>query len=301
MTAKDFSRVRHLFEAVVDLPEAERGDALDRLCGEEAALRAEVVELLERHDGADGFLDPIDRLDGAIAGSSSGTTVGESVGSYSIERQIASGGMGIVYEATQAKPARRVALKMMRLDLSSSDARRRFEFETEVLGRLQHPAIAQIFDAGVHRNAQGVDVPYFAMEFVVDACTIVEFVGRQRLDVRARVRLFADVCDAIHHGQQKGVIHRDLKPSNVLIGVDGRPKVIDFGIARATDPDGTTAKTMQQVVGTLQYMSPEQLSGDPDAIDVRTDVYGLGAVLYEVLCGEPPHAVRGNRSPRSRG
>jgi len=290
MNGKRWTALRAIFEEIVELPPADRLIDLDRLCAGDAALRAELVSLLDAHDESRDFLEPF-----AGAPAASGldeALVGEQVGAYRIEEEIAAGGMGIVYAARQESPRRRVALKMMRLDLSAPDARRRFEYESEILGRLQHPGIARIFEAGVHRvsiGGQRLEVPFFAMEFVEDAKTILAHADESNLDPDERIRLFMSVCDAVHHGHQKGVIHRDLKPSNILVDRDGQPRVIDFGIARVTDAKLTRTGSVRQIIGTLHYMSPEQLSGDPSSIDVRTDVYGLGLVLYELVCGRPPH------------
>lgn len=253
------------------------------------------------------------------------------IGEFTISRVIAVGGMGTVYEPEQDRPRRLVALKMMRGYVSSRSALRRFQFEAEILGKLRHPNIAQVYAAGMFGEADregihdpaaegihgpagqegegrneiratgevenhGPDVapalPYFAMEYIPDARTITQFADEHGLDTRVRLRLFAKVCDAVHHGHQKGVIHRDLKPGNILVGPDGEPKVIDFGVARATDSDIalTTMHTdAGAIIGTLQYMSPEQCDADPREIDTRSDVYALGVVLYELLTGELPY------------
>lgn len=221
-------------------------------------------------------------------------TLPDSIGKYSIKRVIASGGMGIVYEARQENPRRAVAVKVMNRGVASKSAMRRFEFEAQVLGRLRHPGIAQIYEAGTH-SAGGVDVPYFAMEYIPNAQTITQFAFERRLNTRERLKLFAQVCEAVHHGHQKGVIHRDLKPSNILVDSSGQVKIIDFGVARGTDSDLalTTQQTdMGQLIGTLQYMSPEQVQADPNDIDTRSDVYALGVVLFELLTERLPYDVR---------
>ena len=164
-----------------------------------------------------------------------------------------------------------------------------------MLGRLRHPNIAQVFEAGVHDDERGA-VPFFAMELIPDARPLIEYADAEKLTVRQRLELFADVCDAVHHGHQKGIIHRDLKPSNILVGRDSEPKVIDFGVARSTDADIMLATQCTQtgdLVGTVHYMSPEQCDGDSSIIDTRSDVYSLGVVLYELLSGAAPYDTSG--------
>jgi WD40 repeat protein/tRNA A-37 threonylcarbamoyl transferase component Bud32 len=220
--------------------------------------------------------------------------LGCDIGGVTIVRLIAEGGMGRVYEGKQEKPGRTVAVKVMRPGLTSPSVLKRFEYEAEVLGRLQHPGIAHIYSVGVHRMGNA-SVPYFIMEYIADARTLTKYANDLKLPARQRLDLFRSVCDAVAHGHQKGVIHRDLKPSNILVDGSGQPKVIDFGVARATDSDMalTTMQTdVGQLIGTLQYMSPEQFRADPNDIDVRSDVYALGVILYELLAGKMPYDVK---------
>jgi non-specific serine/threonine protein kinase/serine/threonine-protein kinase len=240
----------------------------------------------------------------------------ERIGRYHVKRVIASGGMGTVYEATQESPRRVVALKVMKQGIASRSALRRFEYEGQILARLRHPGIAQIFEAGMHVDKEGLlgpagaTAPYFAMEYIPNAKPITRYVEDKKLGTRERLQLFAQVCDAVHHGHQKGIIHRDLKPSNILVTSDptaaprakggqgglGQVKIIDFGVARSTDSDlaVTTLQTdVGQLIGTLQYMSPEQCEADPHDIDIRSDVYALGVVFYELLCGKLPYDLTG--------
>ncbi|MFG0252416.1 MAG: tetratricopeptide repeat protein, partial [Phycisphaerales bacterium JB038] len=170
---------------------------------------------------------------------------------------------------------------------------RRFQYEAQLLARLRHPNIAQIYEASTHDDGGG-GVPYFAMEYIPGAKPITQYAREHKLSTNDRLQLFTRVCAAVHHGHQKGVIHRDLKPSNILVDADGEPKIIDFGVARSTDSDLalTTLQTdVGQLVGTLQYMSPEQCEADPDALDTRSDVYALGIVLYQLLCEALPYDV----------
>jgi len=216
------------------------------------------------------------------------------IGHYLIRRVIASGGMGTVYEAIQEQPRRTVAVKLMKRGVVSAESLRRFEFESQLLARLKHPGIAEVYEAGTHDDGSG-PVPFFAMEYVANASPITVFARDKGLTIRERLDLFAHVCDAVHHGHQKGIIHRDLKPDNIIVSPEGRPKVIDFGVARAADSDlafATLQTEYGQLVGTIQYMSPEQVSADPHDIDIRSDVYALGVVLYELLSGRLPYELK---------
>jgi len=220
--------------------------------------------------------------------------LGKDFGGVTLVRVIAEGGMGRVYEGLQDRPRRPVAVKVMRPGFVSSEACRRFDNEAEVLGRLRHRYVAQIFSAGICSVA-GARVPYFVMEYIPDALPITKYVAHHKLPTDERLALFRKVCDAVAHGHEKGVIHRDLKPSNILVEPSGEPKIIDFGVARCIDasPEAMTALTdMGQLIGTVQYMSPEQFAANPAEIDVRADVYALGVILYELLTGKPPYEIR---------
>jgi serine/threonine protein kinase len=217
-----------------------------------------------------------------------------SIDGFDIIRELASGGMGTVYEAGQRRPDRLVALKLLKHPAVSRSAMRRFEFETQALAQLEHPGIARIFHAGTHDDGSG-GVPYFVMELVRDARDITQHCNEKQLSHRQRLRLFADVCDAVHYGHQKRIIHRDLKPSNILVNADGQAKIIDFGVALSTDSDltATTLTDAGHIIGTLAYMSPEQCTASTSQIDTTTDVYALGVVLYELLCDRLPYDIEG--------
>lgn len=219
-------------------------------------------------------------------------TVPDRIGGFRIVSPLGAGGMGIVYAAVQDQPRRTVALKILRPDLLSEDIQRRFDTEAEVLGRLQHDGIARIYETGRIETPFGSQ-PYYAME-LVEGVEIVDFAERRDLDHEARVELALGLVDAVHAAHMKGVIHRDIKPANVLVTEDGRVKVLDFGLARLTDAAHDAMRTMTgQLVGTLNYMSPEQAEGLNDAIDVRTDVYSLGVIIYQLLSGELPIETKG--------
>ena len=278
----DSARVEQIFKAALDHPTSDRKAYVVEACGADDALRDEVEALLQADDDADGFLEsPLRSL--ALDAQ---PLDGRSFGPYEIVAEIGRGGMGVVYEARQKRPARSVALKVVRAGLSGQGAVDRFLHEIEVLGRLRHPGIAQIYAADVHAG-----VPYYAMELIADAVPITKYAEAHRLSIEERMRLVAQACDAVQHGHDRGVIHRDIKPSNIVVDRDGVPKVIDFGVARASDPGSAAAYTETgHIVGTVRYMSPEQRTVDGD-VDVRSDVYALGIVAYEVLVGRYPFDV----------
>lgn len=220
--------------------------------------------------------------------------LGVDLGGVKIVRLIGEGGMGRVYEAQQARPSRTVAVKVIRQGITSEKTMRRFEREAEFLGKLQHPGIAQIFVVGTYSSDFG-DVPFYVMEHLANAKPLTNYAHEQGLELHERVRLFKLVCEAVAHGHDRGIVHRDLKPGNILVDANGSPKVIDFGVARSTDSN-LTLESMKtdtgQLIGTVQYMSPEQFGPDPDDLDGRADVYSLGVVLYELLSGSPPYSVK---------
>ncbi|MBX3381553.1 MAG: serine/threonine protein kinase [Phycisphaeraceae bacterium] len=296
--AERFHEVERLFEAVCDSPREAWEARLLELAPEDASLRAEALELLKIEAA-----EPL-QIAGAGPGALATLIADEAteaieVPGFRVTRELGAGGMAVVFEAEQLHPRRSVALKVLRSGLSTPELVRRFEFEADALGRLQHPGIASIYEAGVVGTVNHPR-PYFAME-LVQGLPLDRWAEQERPSVRERLALFARVCDAVQHAHARGVIHRDLKPSNILVVTDGserhgRPKVLDFGVARATDhgvPGFADATQHGQLVGTLAYMSPEQLAGEHDAVDIRSDVYGLGVVLYELLTGALPCDVGG--------
>ncbi|MDH3591032.1 MAG: protein kinase [Planctomycetota bacterium] len=282
---EEFGRLRAIVERACDLPRQERAAWLETACDGDEALHARAERVLADALQEDRFLTPL-----PAPARDAELPVGSRVGAFELVRVLGSGGMGTVYEAEQTTPRRRVALKMMQVGPADTAARRRFEYEIEILASLRHPGIAQVYESGLHVE-DGRELPWFAMELLESARPIVEYARAEDLPLAARIELFADVCDAVHHGHTKAVIHRDLKPDNVLVDAEGRPKVIDFGVARTIETGSATLTHAGEIVGTLLYMSPEQLLGDRTAVDTRSDVYSLGVVLFELLTGEPPYSV----------
>lgn len=288
MTPEQRARVRELFDRAAELPPAERGRFLDEACAGDASLRAEVEALLacDRELADDGdraaFLNsPVLRAPTARE------SLPERVGGYRVVRELGSGGMGTVYECEQDNPRRAVAIKVIRPGLASPVLVKRFAHEAQILGRLHHPGIAQIYEAGLTEQGQ----PFFAME-LIRGTSLDRHARQHALPVRDVLALFVRVCDAVQHAHDKGVVHRDLKPGNILVDESGQPKVLDFGVARATGADLQTAAgrtEVGQLVGTLNYMSPEQIAADPALIDPRSDVYSLGVILFELLADRLPY------------
>jgi serine/threonine protein kinase len=261
-------------------------------CANDAALCARVEKLLQAHGEAGGFLPPGDPAQVVTAPvSPMMEKSGDVIGRYKLLEQIGEGGCGIVYMAEQEEPVRRrVALKVIKLGMDTKQVVARFEAERQALAMMDHPNIARVLDAGSTFSGR----PYFVME-LVRGMKITEFCDRKKLSTEERLKLFIQVCQAVQHAHQKGIIHRDLKPSNILVTiVDGAPvpKVIDFGIAKATSNQPLTDKTLftafEQFIGTPAYMSPEQAEMSGVDVDTRTDLYSLGVVLYELLTGKTP-------------
>jgi len=291
--ATRWEHLQAVFLEALERPADQREAFLASRANGDAALLAEARRLLTGHsDADDGFLQPPIIAPADESREDSAALLHKRIGKYNILRVIGVGGMGVVYEAEQEHPKRTVALKVLRVEAVGRGALKRFKQEAEILARLRHEGIAQVYEAGV-ATIDGHEVPYLAMELIPQATVILDYAREKAMDVPQRLELMARVCDAVHHGHLRGVIHRDLKPANILVDGDGNPKVIDFGVARATigDVAVTMATEPGLLVGTLQYMSPEQVEGAGADVDTRSDVYSLGVVLYELLGGRAPYDI----------
>jgi serine/threonine protein kinase/tetratricopeptide (TPR) repeat protein len=278
---------REIFVAALHKTDAERAAYLDEACAGDAALRQRIETLLAEQDRLGSFMDV----------PSSSATIdrpperpGTQIGPYKLIEQIGEGGMGTVWMAQQAEPVKRVvAVKLIKAGMDSAQVIARFEAERQALALMDHANIARVLDAGTTEAGR----PYFVMD-LVRGVPITRYCDEHHLTPRQRLELFIPVCQAIQHAHQKGIIHRDLKPSNVLVALyDGKPvpKVIDFGVAKATGQsltDKTLVTGFGNIVGTLEYMSPEQAETNQLDIDTRSDIYSLGVLLYELLTGSPP-------------
>ncbi len=309
----DPTRLEAIFaEALTKADAAARSAYLDQACAGDAPLRERVEALLGAHDATGNFLrlpeggGPATRASGPLS-----QRAGSRIGRYKLLEQIGEGGFGVVFMADQTEPVqRKVALKIIKPGMDSRQVIARFEAERQALALMDHPHIAKVLDAGATDDGR----PYFVME-LVKGLPITQYCDEHRLTPRQRLELFIPVCQAVQHAHQKGIIHRDLKPTNVLVADhDEHPvaMVIDFGVAKAIGRP-LTEKTMftefGQVVGTIDYMSPEQAKLNQLDIDTRTDIYSLGVLLYELLAGSTPldrkrlrrRGVRRNAADHPRG
>jgi serine/threonine protein kinase/WD40 repeat protein len=282
---------RSIFLEAIEIASAEgRAAYLDAACGDDPMLRARVEDLLRAHERPLGLLDAPNAAEPTADPGPLREGPGTFIGPYKLLEVIGEGGMGVVYMAEQTRPVRRkVALKVIKPGTGSHQVIARFDAERQALALMDHPNIARVLDAGATESGR----PYFVME-LVRGVPITEYCDRERLPISDRLDLFVLVCQAVQHAHQKGVIHRDLKPSNVLVGLYDDvpvPKVIDFGVAKATGPRLTEATLFTgfgAIIGTPEYMSPEQAQLDNLDIDTRSDIYSLGVLLYELLTGSTP-------------
>ena len=284
---RSFSEIESLFLECLELPPTDRLEFLRRRCRDDLALQEEILDLLEREDAE---IKSLPRLIAPAHASAIAAAAPPQIGPYALLRRIGEGGFGEVFEAEQHAPVRRrVALKILKEGMDSRAVLTRFEAERQTLALMDHPGIAKVHDAGMTENGR----PYFVME-LVSGESITKYVDDAGLGLRDRLTLFAAVCRAVEHAHQKGVIHRDIKPSNILVsGDDGvhRPRIIDFGIAKATGAaisEETLHTRIGDVLGTPEYMSPEQAGSGGVDVDTRTDIYSLGVLLYRLLTGRLP-------------
>ncbi|MEM7305627.1 MAG: bifunctional serine/threonine-protein kinase/formylglycine-generating enzyme family protein [Planctomycetota bacterium] len=297
MKPETWAQVRELFERVADLPADERASALDEACRDDALIRREVEELIRADSDSKSLTQLAERAVGVASFEErdASALLGLALGGFRLTEVLAAGGMGVVFAAEQETPRRTVAVKLLAGTVPTPSARRRFEYEAEVLALLRHPGIAQVYASGTHRDQVArTELPWIAMELVEGARPVTDYARAEGLDLDARLKLFLGICEAVQHGHSRGVIHRDIKPGNVLVDPEGRPKVIDFGIARAVERQDDRTED-GAIVGTVRYMAPEQLRGEE--VDIRCDVYALGVLLYELVCDHAPHDLTGKAAP----
>ncbi len=291
MEAERWREINRLYHLALEQGESARAPFLEKVCAGDKSVEQEVLSLLQHAEETGSFLEEPALEVAAKDVATAGRPLPAALGRYRVIGLLGEGGMGIVYEAEQDQPRRRVALKIIKPGLAVGQRLMRFKHEAQALGRLQHPGIAQIYEASTADTGFGPQ-PYFAME-LIRGLSLREYATANSLNARQRLSLMVKICDAVDHAHLRGLIHRDLKPGNILVDETGQPKVLDFGVARVTgsDEQATRQTDLGQLVGTLAYMSPEQVLADPLKLDTRSDVYSLGVILYELLSGQLPYNV----------
>ena len=294
MTPELYQRIQALMQSALELESDERASFLDEACAGDESLRRQVEALLISHERASSFLESpaVEFAAPLISDPQHKMPAGESIGPYQVISQLGSGGMGTVYLAERADFRHRVALKIIKRGMDSDEIVRRFRRERQVLATLNHPNISRLLDGGTTQEG----TPFFVMEYI-EGERITEVCDKQKLGIEERLALFSKVCSAVSYAHQHLVVHRDIKPSNILVGPDGEPKLLDFGISKLLAPDALETTVEQTATGirlmTPEYASPEQLRGEK--ITMASDIYSLGVLLYELLSGHRPFRFK-NRS-----
>jgi len=293
MEVERWQEIERLYHAARELEESAKAPFLKRACAGDESLEQAVRSLLDHAEDTTTFLEkPALEVAAMELAMAAPRPLPATIGRYRIIRLLGEGGMGTVYEAEQDQPRRLVALKVIKPGLATGDRLWRFKHEAQALGRLQHPGIAQIYEASSADAGFGPQ-PYFAME-LIRGLPLQEQAAANALNTRQKLALMVKICEAVNHAHQRGLIHRDLKPGNILVDETGQPKILDFGVARVTGSDerATRQTDLGQLVGTLAYMSPEQVMGDSLEMDTRSDIYSLGVILYELLAGRLPYDLK---------